>query len=188
MPRKKQVEAETETLSAAENEMTPEGALEQFLEDNDIHHSSEETAVKELEDVLSENDASAAESQGEEVKPEGKIESATVSDEAEYFASVNSQSQGMTHEMFTLFNGAQYSGTVLTGRLTGVERTPLGIVAGISYNKNDGTLNNLNGVSVKINADNMGLRMDLIRRGIAERNERNGLHPSEAMFEAQVRN
>ena len=70
MPRKKQVEAEKETLSAAENEMTPEGALEQFLEDNDIHHSSEETAVKELEDVLSENDASAAESQGEEVKPE----------------------------------------------------------------------------------------------------------------------
>ena len=107
MPRKKQVEAEKETLSAAENEMTLEGALEEFLEENNIHHSSEETAVKELEDVLSENDASAAESQGEEVKPEGKIESATVSDEAEYFASVNSQSQGMTHEMFTLFNGAQ---------------------------------------------------------------------------------
>ena len=188
MPRKKQVEAEKETLSAAENEMTPEGALEEFLEENNIHHSSEETAVTELEDILSENDATTAESKGEEMNPEEKIESATVSDEAVYFASVNNQSQGMTREMFTLFNGAQYSGAVLTGRLTGVERTPLGIVAGVSYNKNDGTLNNLNGVSVKINADNMGLRMDLIRRGIAERNERNGLHPSEAMFEAQVRN
>ena len=63
MPRKKQVEAETEILSVAENELTPEGALEQFIEDNDIHHSSEETAVTELEDVLSENDASAEESQ-----------------------------------------------------------------------------------------------------------------------------
>ena len=187
MPRKKQVEAETEILSVAENELTPEGALEQFIEDNDIHHSSEETAVTELEDVLSENDASAEESQ-EEVKPDEKIESATVLDDAEYFALSNNQSQGMTREMYTLFNGAQFSGTVLTGRLTGVERTPLGIVAGVSYNKNDGTLNNLNGVSVKINADNMGLRMDLIRRGITERNERNGLHPSEAMFEAQVRN
>ena len=187
MPRKKQVEAETEILSVAENELTLEGALEQFIEDNDIHHSSEETAVTELEDVLSENDASAEESQ-EEVKPDEKIESATVLDDAEYFALSNNQSQGMTREMYTLFNGAQFSGTVLTGRLTGVERTPLGIVAGVSYNKNDGTLNNLNGVSVKINADNMGLRMDLIRRGITERNERNGLHPSEAMFEAQVRN
>ena len=187
MPRKKQVEAETEILSVAENELTPEGALEQFIEDNDIHHSSEETAVTELEDVLSENDASAEESQ-EEVKPDEKIESATVLDDAQYFALSNNQSQGMTREMYTLFNGAQFSGTVLTGRLTGVERTPLGIVAGVSYNKNDGTLNNLNGVSVKINADNMGLRMDLIRRGITERNERNGLHPSEAMFEAQVRN
>lgn len=187
MPRKKQVEAETEILSVAENELTPEGALEQFIEDNDIHHSSEETAVTELEDVLSENDASAEESQ-EEVKPDEKIESETVLDDAEYFALSNNQSQGMTREMYTLFNGAQFSGTVLTGRLTGVERTPLGIVAGVSYNKNDGTLNNLNGVSVKINADNMGLRMDLIRRGITERNERNGLHPSEAMFEAQVRN
>ena len=187
MPRKKQVEAETEILSVAENELTPEGALEQFIEDNDIHHSSEETAVTELEDVLSENDASAEESQ-EEVKPDEKIESATVLDDAEYFALSNNQSQGMTREMYTLFNGAQFSGTVLTGRLTGVERTPLGIVAGVSYNKNDGTLNNLNGVSVKINADNMGLRMDLIRRGITERNERNGLHPSEAMFEAQLRN
>ena len=187
MPRKKQVEAETEILSVAENELTPEGALEQFIEDNDIHHSSEETAVTELEDVLSENDASAEESQ-EEVKPDEKIESATVLDDAEYFALSNNQSQGMTREMYTLFNGAQFSGTVLTGRLTWVERTPLGIVAGVSYNKNDGTLNNLNGVSVKINADNMGLRMDLIRRGITERNERNGLHPSEAMFEAQVRN
>ena len=47
----------------------------------------------------------------------------------------------MTHEMLTLFNGAQYAGTVLTGRLTGVERIPLGIVANVSYNKNDGTLN-----------------------------------------------
>ena len=191
MPRKKQVEAEKETLSAAENEMTLEGALEEFLEENNIHHSSEETAVTELEDILSENDATTAESKGEEMNPEEKIESATVSDEAVYFASVNSQSQGMTREMFTLFNGVQYSGTVLTGRLTGVERTPLGIlgiVAGVSYNKNDGTLNNFNGVSVKINADNMGLRMDLIRRGITERNERNGLQPSEAMFEAQVRN
>ena len=185
MPRKRQVE--TEISSVAENELTPEGALEQFIEDNDIHHSSEETAVTELEDVLSENDASAEESQ-EEVKPDEKIESATVLDDAEYFALSNNQSQGMTREMYTLFNGAQFSGTVLTGRLTGVERTPLGIVAGVSYNKNDGTLNNLNGVSVKINADNMGLRMDLIRRGITERNERNGLHPSEAMFEAQVRN
>ena len=188
MPRKKQVEAEMETITAVETELTEESALEQFLEDNDIHHPSEETAVTELEDVLSENDTFDYKSQGKEVKPEEKIESATVLDEADYFASVNSQSQGMTREMFTLFSGAQYSGTVLTGRLTGVERTPLGIVAGVSYNKNDGTLNNLNGVSVKINADNMGLRMDLIRRGIAERNERNGLHPSEAMFEAQVRN
>ena len=34
----------------------------------------------------------------------------------------------------------------------------------------------------------MNLRMDLIRRGIAERNERIGLHPSEEMFETQVRN
>ena len=188
MPRKNPVEVETELLSAEENEVSAEGALEQFLKDNDIHQPSEETAVTELEDVLSEKDTFDSKSQGKEVKPEEKIESATVLDEADYFASVNSQSQGMTREMFTLFSGAQYSGTVLTGRLTGVERTPLGIVAGVSYNKNDGTLNNLNGVSVKINADNMGLRMDLIRRGIAERNERNGLHPSEAMFEAQVRN
>ncbi len=188
MPRKNPVEVETELLSAEENEVSAEGALEQFLKDNDIHQPSEETAVTELEDVLSEKDTFDSKSQGKEVKPEEKIESATVLDEADYFASVNSQSQGMTREMFTLFSGAQYSGTVLTGRLTGVERTPLGIVAGVSYNKNDGTLNNLNGVSVKINADNMGLRMDLIRRGIAERNERNGLNPSEAMFEAQVRN
>ena len=70
MPRKKQVEAEKETLSDVENEMTPDGALEQFLEDNDIYHSSEETAVKELEDVLSENDTFDSKSQGEEVKPE----------------------------------------------------------------------------------------------------------------------
>lgn len=187
MPRKKQVAAETETTVAAENELTEEGALEQFLEDNDIHHPSEETAATELEDVLSEDEVIVAESQAE-AKQNERIESATKVDDAGYYVSAYNQSQGMTREMFTLFNGAQYSGAVLTGRLTGVERTPLGIVAGVSYNKNDGTLNNLNGVSVKINADNMGLRMDLIRRGIAERNERNGLHPSEAMFEAQVRN
>ena len=188
MPRKKIVPVETEAHQAAEAEITTESALEQFRQDNDIRHSPEDTAETELEEVLSEEDEPLDSESLEEAKAEEEIESESTIHETVGFLPTNGQSQGMTHEMLTLFNGAQYAGTVLTGRLTGVERIPLGIVATISYNKNDGTLNNLNGVTVKINADKMGLRMDLIRRGITERNERIGLHPSEEMFETQVRN
>ena len=188
MPRKKTVPVETETQQAAEAEITTESALEQFRQDNDIRHSPEDTAETELEEVLSEEEEEPASQLREETGAEEEIESESILHETAGFLPANGQSQGMTREMLTLFNGAQYAGTILTGRLTGVERIPLGIVATISYNKNDGTLNNFNGVTVKINADKMGLRMDLIRRGIAERNERIGLHPSEEMFETQVRN
>ena len=188
MSRKKTVPVETETTLAAEAEITKESALEQFRQDNDIRHSPEETAETELEEVLSEEDEEPAAESRAEAGAEKEIESESIPNETADFSPASGQSQGMTREMLTLFNGAQYAGTILTGRLTGVERIPLGIVATISYNKNDGTLNNLNGVTVKINADKMGLRMDLIRRGIAERNERIGLHPSEEMFETQVRN
>ena len=184
MPRKKIVPVETEAQQAAEAEITTESALEQFRQDNDIRHSPE----TELEEVLSEEDETPTTELHEEATAEEEIESESPLHESVVFLPTNGQSQGMTHEMLTLFNGAQYAGTVLTGRLTGVERIPLGIVANVSYNKNDGTLNHLNGVTVKINADKMGLRMDLIRRGIKERNERIGLHPSEEMFETQVRN
>ena len=166
MPRKKIVPVETEAQQAAEAEITTESALEQFRQDNDIRHSPEETAETELEEVLSEEEDEAASELREEAGAEEEIESESILHETAGFLSANGQSQGMTREMLTLFNGAQYAGTILTGRLTGVERIPLGIVATISYNKNDGTLNNLNGVTVKINADKMGLRMDLIRRGI----------------------
>ena len=188
MPRKKIVPVETEAQQAAEAEITTESALEQFRQDNDIRHSPEDTAETELEEVLSEEEEESASELREEAAAKEEIESESIPNETADFLPPNGQSQGMTHEMLTLFNGAQYAGTVLTGRLTGVERIPLGIVANVSYNKNDGTLNHLNGVTVKINADKMGLRMDLIRRGITERNERIGLHPSEEMFETQVRN
>ncbi|MEE1357117.1 MAG: hypothetical protein UHG68_06085, partial [Clostridia bacterium] len=188
MPRKKIVPVETEAQQAAKAEITTASALEQFRQDNDIRHSPEDTAETELEEVLSEEDETPTTELHEEATAEEEIESESPLHETVGFLPTNGQSQGMTHEMLTLFNGAQYAGTVLTGRLTGVERIPLGIVANVSYNKNDGTLNHLNGVTVKINADKMGLRMDLIRRGITERNERIGLHPSEEMFETQVRN
>ena len=188
MPRKKIVPVETEAHQAAEAEIMTESALEQFRQDNDIRHSPEETAETELEEVLSEEEEESASELREEAAAKEEIESESIPNETADFLPPNGQSQGMTHEMLTLFNGAQYAGTILTGRLTGVERIPLGIVANVSYNKNDGTLNHLNGVTVKINADKMGLRMDLIRRGITERNERIGLHPSEEMFETQVRN
>ena len=175
MPRKKIVPVETEAEQAAEAEITTESALEQFRQDNDIRHSPEDTAETELEEVLSEEDETPTTELHEEATAEEEIESESPLHESVVFLPTNGQSQGMTHEMLTLFNGAQYAGTVLTGRLTGVERIPLGIVANVSYNKNDGTLNHLNGVTVKINADKMGLRMDLIRRGIKERNERIGL-------------
>ena len=166
MPRKKTVPVETETLLAAEAEITTESALEQFRQDNDIRHSPEETAETELEEVLSEEEDEPASGLSEEAGAEQEIESESISNETAEFLPPNGQSQGMTREMLTLFNGVQYAGTILTGRLTGVERIPLGIVATISYNKNDGTLNNLNGVTVKINADKMGLRMDLMSRAV----------------------
>ena len=155
MPRKKIVPVETEAQQAAEAEITTESALEQFRQDNDIRHSPEDTAETELEEVLSEEEEESASELREEAAAKEEIESESIPNETADFLPPNGQSQGMTHEMLTLFNGAQYAGTVLTGRLTGVERIPLGIVANVSYNKNDGTLNNLNGVTVIVNDFNI---------------------------------
>ena len=88
--------------------------------------------------MLSEEEDEPASGLSEEAGAEQEIESESISNETAEFLPPNGQSQGMTREMLTLFNGAQYAGTILTGRLTGVERIPLGIVATISYNKNDG--------------------------------------------------
>jgi len=184
MPRKKTVSDETD---ASAEMMTTETALEQFVKDNNIHQPEEETAESEMDEVLNEEEH-LSEPDNEENPAAERIRSETLPEDSEAVSSAYGEPQGMTREMYTLFSGAKYSGIVLTGRLTGVERIPLGVIANISYNKNDGTLNNANGVTVKINADFMGLRMDLIRRGIEERNERNHLYPSEAMFETQVRN
>lgn len=184
MPRKKTVSDETDV--SVEMMMT-ETALEQFAKDNNIHQPEEETAESEMDEVLNEEEH-LSEPDNEENPAAERIRSETLPEDSEAVSSAYGEPQGMTREMYTLFSGAKYSGIVLTGRLTGVERIPLGVIANISYNKNDGTLNNANGVTVKINADFMGLRMDLIRRGIEERNERNHLHPSETMFEMQVRN
>lgn len=93
----------------------------------------------------------------------------------------------MSNQSISLFEGAIYRRTVLTGELTGVERTRLGVVAKVSYNGNSDGLR-YDSATVMINADNMGLDENGIHNHIMSRANRAGIKLSDESYAQQKLN
>lgn len=182
MPRKKASNAENESATEVlEQELIEEESVSNDSEidstiENEGEKSVSEGSETDSSDIDEENDISEIENEMFEIDESAETEK--VADTTEEDSSVYI----MSNRMLQLFETAIYRHERLTGRISGVERTPKGVVANITYNgDSEGLL--YDNVTVKIAAENMGLNNNAIEKYVRDRARVRGMRLDKDAFE-----
>lgn len=159
--------------------------------DNDetvIQESTENAKITEDSKQVTEDDADVTtEAELSELDENSDNSKEGTSDTKVDSADDSAEEYVMSNQFISLFEGAIYRRTVLTGELTGVERTRLGVVAKVSYNGNTEGLR-YDSATVMIQADNMGLDENAIRSHIMNRANKAGIKLSDESYAQQKLN
>lgn len=151
---------------------------------------SEETKISEIESITSDGDSEITLDNAEitdslmsgdtDVTSDMVLDEVThnqnniINDENEPF-NEDEQKYALSYAMFTLLDGAAFRKQILTGRLTGIQRTRLGPVAVITYNGGSASGELAGSATILISAEQMGLDENAIRNRVLSKLRASGI-------------